>query len=139
MELRAKAIRPPPLPPPKVSRKGRAIPVSADPVELIDLSVHPEDSPALLTGRLRNRSALLLTDVSLKVSFYDSQGKVGEAKVGEFADRLQGKTSGEKGITDMRVLPGEAREFAVRLEAQVPARYTRVEFQVVDPWGTSQD
>ncbi len=125
-----------PPPPPKTSGKGRAIPVSADQVELVDLSMHPEALPALLTGRLRNRSALLLTDVSIKVSFYDGQRKVGEATLGGFADRLQGKTSGEKGISDMRILPGEAREFAVRFEKRGPAHYTRIEHHVFDAWGT---
>lgn len=120
----------------KTSGKGRAIPVAADQVELVDLSVHREAPPALLTGRLRNRSTLLLIDVSIKVSFYDGQGKVGEATVGGFADRLRGKTTGEKGISDMGLLPGEGREFAVRFENQVPAHYTRIEHHVFDAWGT---
>jgi len=118
------------------SGKGRAIPVSADEAELVELTMDAETLPALLRGRLRNRSTLVLTDVSIKVSFYDGQGKVGEGTVGGVADRLQGKTTVEKGITDMRILPGEARDFVVPLEVHVPAHYTRIEHQVLDAWGT---
>lgn len=125
--------------PAQTSRAARAIPVSVDQVELDDARVHPEGPAPLLTGRLRNRSTLVLTDVSIKIAFYDGQAKVAEAWVGGTADRFRGKTSGVKGINDMRVLPGADREFAVLLEAAVPARYARVDFQVVDPWGMPLD
>ncbi len=101
--------------------------------------MHAEASPPCLTGWLRNRSALLLTDLSNEVSFYDDKGKVGKATIGGFADRLQGKTSGEKGVSDMRVLPGEGRELAVQMEVRVPTHYTRVEYRVFDAWGAPPD
>ena len=118
---------------------GRAIPVSAEQVELADVSLHSDAVPALLTGRLRNRSPLVLTDLRIKIPLYDGQEKVGEALVGQAADRFLGRTTGEEGISDIKVLPGEGREFAVRLGGPMPRGYTRTEFQVIEAWGTAQD